>query len=395
MPKIKNIEFLRIVACLAIILLHLFNKARLHGLFGDIEIYNKLWVMTSNGQKAVDLFFIISGFFFALKFNQLESIWEFLKHKFIRLYPVLVFGFIAYFLVSLTGAVKFTFYDNILNFLCLNGTLLVLKVGNLGQFWYVSAMLWAFVIYSYLLKNYRKENANLLIALLVFFSYGFIIHAKGGAINSHEQTFYNIFNVGMMRAFGGVGIGYFIAQWYQANADKIKNITLTLYQKIAITALEFICIFFIINNLMLHKIHYKNHIIFIIVFAVALMLFLIRQGYVSRLLNSDCWQNLSKYTYSLYMTHIFIFDVFKGSIWKYHTDWVYAYPILNVLFALLAALVFGIFTYHFIEKPATAYLLKRMENRAVIGGGGNPFICLPLQNGINGLCVKRLLVKDY
>lgn len=104
--KIKNIEFLRIIACFAIILLHLFNKSRLHGLFGDIDIYNKLWIMTSNGQKAVDLFFIISGFLFALKFNVAQSIWGILKHKFIRLYPVLVFGFIAYFLMSLTGGCK-------------------------------------------------------------------------------------------------------------------------------------------------------------------------------------------------------------------------------------------------------------------------------------------------
>ena len=95
MQKIKNIEFLRIIGCIAIILLHLFENARLHGLFGDIEIYDKLYCMTSNGQKAVDLFFIISGFFFALKFNPAKSIWEFLKHKFIRLYPVLIFGIIT------------------------------------------------------------------------------------------------------------------------------------------------------------------------------------------------------------------------------------------------------------------------------------------------------------
>lgn len=67
-------------------------------------------------------------------------------------------------------------------------------------------MLWAFVVYSYLLKNHRKESTYLLIALFVFFSYGFIVHAKDGVINSHGQTFYNIFNVGMMSSFGGIGI---------------------------------------------------------------------------------------------------------------------------------------------------------------------------------------------
>lgn len=366
MNKIKNIEFLRIIGCIAIILLHLFNKTQLHGLFSDIEIYNKFFNMTNNGQKAVDLFFIISGFFFALKFNPVQSIWEFLKHKFIRLYPVLRFGLVTYFLISLTGAVKFTFYDNILNLLCLNGTFLVLKHGNLGAFWYVSSMLWTFVLFSYLLKNYEKKNVDLFIALLVFFSYGFIIHAKGGAINSNTQTFYNIFNVGMMRAFGGIGVGYFIAQWYKTNAEKIKTLILPLYQKILITALEFVCIYFIINNLMLHKINYKNHIIYIVVFALVLMLFLAKQGFISKLLNIDYWQKISKYTYSLYMTHQIIFWTLKGSLWKYHPEIVYAHPILNVFFTLTIVVLFGIFTYHFIEKPATSFLSQKAKTCMVV-----------------------------
>lgn len=366
MNKIKNIEFLRIIGCIAIILLHLFNKAGLHGLFDDIEIYNKLHCMTGNGQKAVDLFFIISGFFFALKFNPAKSIWEFLKHKLIRLYPVLIFGIIMYFLISLTGAVKFTFYDNIMDFLCLNGTLLVLKLGNMGVFWYVSAMLWTFVLYGYLLKNYEKKNVDLVIALLVFFSYGFIIHAKSGAINNNIQTFYNIFNVGMMRALGGIGVGYFIAQWYKTNFDKIKKTTLSLYQKMSITVLEFVCIFFIINNLILHKIHYKNHIIFIVVFATILILFLVRKGFISQLLDIDYWQNISKYTYSLYMTHQIIFSTLKGSLWKYHPELVYAHPILNILFALTLVLCLGIFTYNCVEKPVISLFMNKDENSMVV-----------------------------
>lgn len=63
MQKLKNIDFLRVIGCITIILLHLFAIPRLSGLFPDIGLYTKLQSMTSNGQKAVDLFFIISGFF--------------------------------------------------------------------------------------------------------------------------------------------------------------------------------------------------------------------------------------------------------------------------------------------------------------------------------------------
>ena len=98
MKKFRNLELLRIIGCIAIILLHLFNNARLHGLFGNIRLYDKLFKMTSNGQKAVDLFFILSGFFFALKYNSSQSICEFLKKKIIRLYPVFIFGIVSCFL---------------------------------------------------------------------------------------------------------------------------------------------------------------------------------------------------------------------------------------------------------------------------------------------------------
>lgn len=85
MHKIKNIEFLRIIGCLAIILFHLFNNSRLHSFFPDIQIYDRFFNMSCDGQKAVDLFFILSGFFFFLKFNVSQSLWDFIKHKLIRL----------------------------------------------------------------------------------------------------------------------------------------------------------------------------------------------------------------------------------------------------------------------------------------------------------------------
>ena len=166
MNKIKNIEFLRVIGCLAIILLHLFNHTRLHGLFGDIDLYDKLCRMTSNGQKAVDLFFMLSGFFFALKLDTTKSLLEFIKNKLIRLYPGLIFITLLCFIASLFGAIEFTLYDNILSLLCLNGTSLVNSLGNTGIFWYVSAMLWTFLLFYYLLKNYEKKHVESVINFL-------------------------------------------------------------------------------------------------------------------------------------------------------------------------------------------------------------------------------------
>ena len=365
MEKIKNIEFLRIVGCLAIILLHLFSNARLHGLFGDIQLYDRFFRMTCNGQKAVDLFFILSGFFFALKLDTTKSLFEFIKNKLIRLYPVLIWITLLCFIASLFGAIEFTYYDNILALICLNGTSLVFKLGNTGIFWYVSAMLWTFILFYYLLQNYDKKHVNLFIAILVFFSYSFLIHAKGGKINHNIQTFYYIFNVGMLRAFGGIGFGYFIAEWYKNNLEHIKNITLNIKQKWCLSIVEFMCVFFIINNLIFHLPNFKNHFVYIAIFAMTIILFLIKKGYVSQILEKNIWVNLSKYTYSFYLTHIIVLNILKGSFWKTHQEWVYANPIENIVYTLLLVFMLGIFTYHFVEKPCADYF-KKAETRVPV-----------------------------
>ena len=363
MGKIKNIEFLRVVGCIAIVFLHFFANYFLTQSFTDIPLYNKLARMTMHGQKAVDLFFIISGLFFALTLDTTKTLFDFLKKKLIRLYPVLVWLFILIFIASLFKVCNFTFYDNILELLCLGGTSLVLKHYNLGIFWYVSALLWVLVFYFYLFKNYEKKNVHLFLALTIFFCYSYIIHAKNGIISNNELTFDNIYNVGMMRALAGTGLGYFIGYWYSENIEKIKKLHFSLPAQISLTVLEFVCMFFIINNLILHSPNFRNNMLFIVAFVAIIVLFLIKKGFISRALDNSFWSKLSKYTYSIYMTHVFILTVFKNTIWIHHKEFVYSYPELHILIVLALILVLGILTYHFIEIPCFNYFKSKNSKR--------------------------------
>ena len=361
MKKFKNIEFLRIIGCCAIVLLHLFSRARYFPTFKTIDLYAAMNKMTSNGQKAVDLFFIISGFLFALNFKKDEPITSFLKRKFIRFYPVLLFCFVAFFLVSFTGAIDFHWYDNILNLLCLDGTVLVLRYGNNGLFWYVSSMMWTFVLFSYLLKNYEKKNVDLFITLAVFFCYGFILHARNGAINFPRQTYYNIFNVGVMRAIGGIGLGYIISEWYKTYGEKIDCAVLSFKQKFLVTCLEALCLFFTIYALMLHRISFNNNIVFIVCFAIMLMLFISKKGYISQFLEKDYWKYASRYTYSIFMTHQIVCFSLKELLMARYPNFVYSHPVANIFLILTCVLLLGIATYHLVEKPAANYLSKKLN----------------------------------
>ena len=316
--RIKNIEFLRIIACLAIVLLHLCGKDYLfiEG-FRNVDFYESLYKMTRNSQKAVDFFFIISGFFFAYKLNLKYSLFEFVRHKVLRFLPVMLFTSAIGLILSLFGYLKWDFYSNLYCLLFLNGTGMSYEIHDtpIGVSWYCSSLLWVSIFILSLRKTFDKNAVNLFIGVLVFLTYSFLIQAKGGRIDAGGGPFYYLFHVGMMRAIGAVGIGYLIGEYYKDNIEKIKSAVFSKLSVINITLIEFICLFFIINNLLLHRINCTNKFIFIIVFALTLILFLCNKGYISRFLNKDIFVNFGKYTYSIFMTHMIVLMMFKKYWW--------------------------------------------------------------------------------
>ena len=357
--KFLNIEVLRIIGCISIVFIHLFPQY-LYDIFKDIELYGKLASCTGNGNKAVDMFFMISGFLFSLKLNLDRPITEFLLKKFIRLWPTLVFVILVSFLISIIGIFDFNFYDDLLAILGLSGTGLVLRIAESASvFWYVSAMIWTMLLFMYLLKNYQLKTVNLIIAALIFFSYSFIIHATEGEIRGHTNTYCYVFNLGMLRALGGIGIGYFIGEWYKAHSEKIRKLHVSFVKKLLVTLVESLCLSFTIYNLILHKFKFNNQIIYIIVFTFILTFFVIKKGFLSEFLDKKVFSKISKYTYSIYMTHLLILETLKGSLWKNYQPFVYEHPILNITVTLILIAILGIFTYHVIEVPSAKFLRRK------------------------------------
>lgn len=356
--KIKNIEFLRVIGCLAIVILHFY--CFLVQKVSDISIYNHLRNMTSNGQKAVDLFFILSGIFFAITLNTQKSYSDFIKKKCIRLLPVLYWGTGLLFIVSLFGIVNFNLYSNILNLLMLGGIGLNYHGAAIDVFWYASTMFWILLFLFYSFKNFDKKYIKLIMAFAIFCCYSFLIQAKCGKINSPTQYFYTFLKVGTLRGIGGIFLGYFIGDWYKNNLEKIKNFIPTLKEKIGITIIEGMCVFFIINNLFFRYAKEQEDMIFIVVFVICSLLFLINKGFISQFLNKDIWSKLGVYTYSFYMTHKIIIKILMGTVWKNNIQFIHLHPYLHVSYAFLSIFLLGIITYHFIEQPCAKYLKQKL-----------------------------------
>ncbi len=357
MLKMKNIEFLRLIAILSILLLHFFHS-RQGGLFGLRlplpDIYKSLGSWTQNGQKAVDFFFILSGLFFYLGFvhNPAQKFWDFIKKKFIRMWPVMAFAVLMAGGFALCGLLKFTYWDNLYALLFLNGTSLYKISGNIGVSWYCSVMMIHFVLFFYLLKNFNPKIVWLIIGIGVYISYSFLLQGNNFHINNSPKVYGAIFNSLMLRAWGGIGSGMLIALWYHHYQTAIQDYTPQKAIKWLITGVEFVCLWFMIHNLMFHKFAHGNDFMFILVFVALVTAFVCNKGYISQLLNRDIFACLSKYVFSIYMTHTLIFVALKNGFWVSHPQFITEHPYANMFMTLGLAVVVGVLVYHLIEVKA-------------------------------------------
>lgn len=364
MNKIKNLEFLKILGMFAVVFYHMFLKTGLYNPDCNIVLFRKMHYMTSHGCLAVELFFILSGFFFAVTYKANDTVWNFVKKKFIRLFPVMLFVTLLYGIIAFCGIGHFSFYDNILSLSFLYGMGINSKTApftydtlcNLDHLWYVSTMFWGLLLIFYLRKTLDKKQVNLIISILVFVSYIILLNLCSGKIT---HFYHAKVDIGFLRALGGLGIGYFIGNWYCDCKQKLLKLNCNFKTKCALSALEIYCLYFLINNLILHNFKYYNNFIFVIFFIVTIILFLIKQGFVSNLLSNSIVPRLSKYCYSIYVSHMVVIMFMRGYIYQYQPVFITQHPAVVIAASLFLIICLGYITYNFVEKTAIEKFLKR------------------------------------
>lgn len=359
MNKIKNLDFLRILFTLIIVMYHLFSINYLYGIAPSLRIFRHLHNSMVDADKCVDFFFILSGFLLALTFNSNFSTFDFAKKRLLRLYPAVFICILAYLITSFLGIGHFYLFENILTLLTINGIGLTFTIGNSGQLWFVSALLWSSIFYFYIIKNFDRNYVNLFIVIITFFSYSLELHYGNGHLHSSLENIYLVFNTGLLRAFGGLGIGYFVHIWYlQYSREESTNPN--LLQMILITGLEVYLSSFLILHLVINPINYENDFIFILYFAVLICLFLIHKSFISQYLNSNLFIIIGKYAYTIFVMHFLIFNFLNKALWIPHKHFVYAHPYLNIFIAIFSVFIISIVIYHFLENPIRKFLNKRL-----------------------------------
>ena len=359
--RFHNVDFLRFILAVDILLFHIGANGGSVGyiLQNDGTIFKNILNMCKHGFICVDFFFIIAGFFLFRTLKKDTDTLYFIKNKIIRLLSTIWFSIIIYAIFSLfIDQMKFNFNNNILSVFLLNsiGFSTHVSMGNTHQAWFVAALFWVSIFYFYINKIFDKKYLNLIIWLLVVSGYGFTLNCiYPGYGGSRENCFYFI-NQGIVRATANIGIGYFLNMLY--NFGFLRKST--IFSKIILTLIELYCSIFLIYYLIFsQKIPGNNYFLYIIIFIILFYLMLIKKGYISQILENKISSILGSWSYSIFIMHIIVFDIIRSTFVFSNKTFTLTHPILVFSLGIILAILVGILTYYFFEKPMTKYLKNK------------------------------------
>lgn len=346
--RIKNIEFLRIIFLISIVFMHIcFSLAGTAG----FDYIQRLSEGSHNGGKAVDGFFILTGIFLVLTFKNTTSVIDFVKKKIFRLSPVIAFAIVIAAVGAIFHLIDFSLPSAVLTISFTQMLTIQSKISlwnGLGVLWYVSVMFWVLILYFYLMKIFDKKYVNLIIGFFTVLSYYLALHIHGGSLGSPTND-YGVYSMGFLRGFGGIGIGYFIGEWYK----NYKKSETKLLNKIIISIFELFTLSIVIAELMFLNTPHKYNFSIVVYIVALIILFMMNKGYISNFVNRDWCVSLAKYSYSIYVFHMLIYQMLdKAGALEYFGKYC-------LIPALAVPILVGIVSYHVIEKPIGKYLCKK------------------------------------
>ena len=204
-----------------------------------------------------------------------------------------------------------------------------------------------------MLKKIMKSI--IIITTITITSYLILSFIKNGYFGGHDTICYKFLSLGVLRSIAGIGLGCCIGYLYQKyinlwNTKSLNLLSTTLISILEILGLAYISWWYFYP----HKFIY--HIVFVFVFTILLLLFLYNKGFISKFLNNKIWSIISKYSFSIFVTHYIIIKILYNYYWRTHKEFVALHPIFPIVIDILAVITIGFATYHLIEKPSFEFL---------------------------------------
>ena len=362
-PRINKLDGLRGIFSLMVMFFH-YRENMLPEM-----IYNNFFIRES--YLFVDFFFVLSGYVIALNYNIMigrAALIKYLKKRFYRLYPLLLYTTLLYFSYYLVWkSMRIYFPDlsiftgqDMLNlkdeckylldtiFLTNSTPFLGSTMGVNIPTWSISSEFISYIFYGVIAFMFVGRARNLLLLSTITIA----------LLYSYYQADLFPFNgdFGFVRGLISFNLGYFV--WYLAN----KNIKIPNIMEVFIPFLLLI-LFYCLNFYSVHQPEIRQLLgIFVVplFFSFSILLFIKTEGLVSKLLNLKIFQFLGNISYSIYLNHYLIIIVFPKFIFSF-----FSLPqsslneVLVFIITTLFLIVYSNFTYKYIEIRFTKYLKSK------------------------------------
>lgn len=351
LKRIEQVDFLRFIFALLIALHHFYSTSVFN------ESTNSFVQHIINSAKnlpyIVDFFFVMAGYFL-IKAENKETTTEFVKRRFLLLFPWMLLYILMMWLISSACLINYDFSNTLFSLMLVDN--IGLTLSNSGVAWFISVYFVATSFYYFLIKNFNMKHIKLSIFVIVYMSYCFLIQKQQGNIRATDVVYYNIIQSGFIRGLAGVGTGCLLAWFF----DGIKYL---FRDKRLNSILELFFVLYLIFFLLL-KDPQLNGLIYIFSFCVLFALFILERGIISTVLSSTNWHKLSKYSLAIYMMHEPFLKIIRPLILEQFPDFVCRYFVLAILIYEASVLIISVIAFNFIKKSKD--YLKRLFDKRVV-----------------------------
>lgn len=345
--RIKSLDGLRGILCLLVVLHHYDTK------YIPTSFYNNFLIRQAD--LLVDFFFIISGFVISYNYKNLDSIKDvgtFLKMRFLRLYPLLLFSTTVFFLFEIFSRNLFSDFINkeinntslfksFIDTLLLNNAspLLGNTWGINRPTWSISAEFYAYIFFSICIlltkQHYKKYALSITFVCCAAMLY------KIYSLDNYNNA-----------EFGFIRCIYLFIMGMTIEKFKQHDHTLNTFWNIAIPVVSILILYFNMYFVETKTIHaFIELFLMPLFFSAIIYLAADNLSYTSTLFSKRPLQWLGKYSYSIYLNHAIILLTLPKLIFqvlKFNKSQLTEYIVLIICICI--TILYSLVTHKHIER---------------------------------------------
>ena len=350
-PRLEHLVSLRGIAAWWVVFFH--SLALMMSAYPTIP--KKLVTTISYGYLAVDFFFVLSGFIifinyhdkFSLSFRR--NILPFYWNRLTRIYPVHLIMLLAYLMLagvflyaSTSHALPLQFAQRQFfeNLFLVQAWQIESTSWNVPA-WSVSAEWFVYLLFPFIAASLARFAHGLLAKVLLAVAVFIVVIAFGTLLSEGEAK--HVLMLPLVRATHEFLLGAIVGALFIHHKNWLIN------------AKPFFMLLIVGVAIMYYLVGVPHYFFVPFCCFCSLCIFSVDESWLTRLLNMKYLVYLGEISYSTYMIHYFVKDIFKAS---FVSDLRSVNPyglVASFLFVLLASMVM----YRYFEMPAQGFLRKR------------------------------------